>query len=293
MTDVQKAEPVKLKEILEKTTQFFKQKDFDSPRLDAELLLAKALNLRRIDLYLKYDQPLAETELQQCRELVRRRSKGEPVAYILEQKDFYGFSFYVDKNVLIPRPETELLVEAVLERASKQEPLSILDLGCGSGCIGLSLLKKLENAELQLLDISSAALEVAKKNAGALQLSERCQFTCGDASEMHFSGQQFDVIVSNPPYISSDDERVQKEVVEFEPHQALFATQNGLGANFSWSKQIITQLKPGGIMAFEFGIDQSPHVRKHFEDLGVFSEIKIIKDFSGIDRHILALRKDS
>ncbi len=294
--------PVKLKDILEKTTNFFREKDFDSPRLDAELLLAKALGLRRIDLYLKYDQPLASSEVDMCREIVRRRSKGEPVAYILGQKEFYGLNFFVDNNVLIPRPETELLVEAVVTAFKKthqelgqrnDEKIDILDLGCGSGCIGLSLTHLLKNTQTQLVDISEAALAMTKKNAENLKLSDQCEFTCTDAATQSFAGKFFDIIVANPPYISKDDLRVQKEVLEFEPHQALFSGQDGLEANFSWSKNLISHLKTKGIMCFEFGIDQGEHVRQHFINLGVFSTVSIIKDLSGIDRHVLAIRKDS
>ena len=300
MTKVEGADvppAAKLKDILEKTTKFFREKDCDSPRLDAELLLAKALGLRRIDLYLKYDQPLSEAELASCRELVRRRSKGEPVAYILGQKEFYGLNFFVDKNVLIPRPETELLVEAVLEstkkRAITRETLEILDLGCGSGCIGLSLLHLNKNARATLLDISEAAVGVAKKNAESLELADRCNLICGDAAESSFGERSFDIIVANPPYISPTDTRVQDDVVNFEPHLALFSPNDGLAANFSWSKNLVSHLRPKGIMCFEFGIDQSPMVLQHFEKLGIFSELKIIKDLAGIDRHILAIRKDS
>jgi release factor glutamine methyltransferase len=175
-----------VKEVLEKTTQFFRDKKIESPRLDAELLLASSLNLKnRVDLYLKFETPLKDDELSRCREAVRRRSQGEPVAYIVGSKGFFGFDFYVDKNVLIPRPETEHLVEEGLKYLETQNAadLTIVDMGCGSGCIGLSLLKtieikrsqgkafqKLESVTLVAVDKSIEALEVAKKNAESLLL---------------------------------------------------------------------------------------------------------------------------
>jgi release factor glutamine methyltransferase len=287
---------MKLRDVLEKTTTFFKDKNFDSPRLDAELLLANALDLRRLDLYLKYDQPLAEAEVEKCRGLVRRRISGEPVAYILGQKEFYGLNFFVNSSVLIPRPETEGLVEEVLAHVKKQNlqesPLKIVDLGCGSGCIGLALLKLLPEAQATLVDISVEALQTAKTNAAHLELSERANFVEASAAKIELENEKFDIIVANPPYISKTDDRVQVEVKQFEPHQALFSEEEGLADLYSWSKNASRALKPNGVMAFEFGIDQSENVKKHFENLNIFSQIKIVKDLSGIDRLVVAVRKD-
>jgi release factor glutamine methyltransferase len=288
---------MKLKDILDKTTQFFREKKIETPRLDAELLLAHTLGLKRIDLYLKFDQPLAEPELEKCRAVVRRRSSGEPVAYILGEKGFFKDIFFVDKNVLIPRPETETLVETALEEVSKQkaqdQALQILDLGCGSGCIGLSLLKSLPNAKVTLVDISPEALGVTKKNAEALQVFDRCELLAGDAGSYSFEGKQIDVLVANPPYIDPEDSRVQKEVRQFEPHQALFSADQGLAALKAWSSNAANLVKPNGFAIFEFGMGQEKQVLEHFKSLQIFSEFRIVKDLAGIDRHILAKRKDS
>ena len=213
---------MKLKEILDKTTAFFKDKKISTPRLDAELLIAHGLRLERIQLYLKYDQPITEGELVVLRELVRRRSQGEPVAYILGYRDFYKYRFAVNSSVLIPRPETEHIVEEVLAWAKNQEQsYALVDLGCGSGCIGLTLLKELPKAKLIAVDISENALVVAKENANQLGVADRVHFMCMDADNFEivikecgdFLGQnKIDVVVANPPYIAIQDPQVEENV---------------------------------------------------------------------------------
>ena len=240
---------MKLQEVLEKTIQFFKDKKLDTPRLDAELIISHVLKCQRIELYLKYDQPLKKEEVDLSREFVVRRSKGEPVAYLTGQKDFYGFTFLVNKNVLIPRPETEHLVEDTLEWIEKNEksdqPIWIADLGAGSGCVGLSLLKKLPNAKLLSLEISAEACEAIRMNAEKLGVSDRLILIQQDVSlvsqdvllKNEISG--FDVVVSNPPYIAKDDLNVQESVKIFEPHLALFAENNGMQLIEKWSQHFV------------------------------------------------------
>jgi release factor glutamine methyltransferase len=279
---------MRLQEVLDKTIQFFREKKIESPRLDAELLLAKALGLRRIDLYLKFDQPLRDGELERCREFVRRRSQGEPVAYIVGEKDFYGFSFAVDSRVLIPRPETEILVEAALDVLKKREAAMILDLGCGSGCLGLSILAK-SSAKGILVDFSEGALQVARSNAERLNLLDRAEFLRGDASTDLVADREFDVIVANPPYIAETDPRVQDTVVKYEPHEALFAADDGFSAIQAWAIMAAPRLKQGGWMGFEIGIDQGARAKALFESLGL-SDVRLISDLSGIPRHVVGLK---
>lgn len=295
---------MKLKEVLDKTTQFFKNKGIESPRLDAELLLAHGLKLQRIQLYLKFDQPLSDTELEICRELVRRRTLGEPVAYILGSKDFYGYSFKVNSAVLIPRPETEHIVESALgwvkeQEADKNAVYNIVDLGSGSGCIGLTLLKKLSQARLIAVDVSEKAIEVAKANAEDLEVADRVRFVNAEAGDVDkvseavksFMGSdEIHILVSNPPYIAAEDEDVEENVKKYEPKIALFAEENGLGFLRNWSKKYSPFLSEKSIVLMEMGMTQGPAMKKHFEDLGIFNNVDIIKDLANLDRVIRGIK---
>lgn len=288
---------MKLKEILDKTTSYFKDKKIETARLDAELLLSHGLKLERIQLYLRFDQPLKEDEISLLRELVRRRAQGEPVAYILGYRDFYRSRFKVNPKTLIPRPETEHLVEAALDWASenKDHPFAILDLGTGSGCLGLSVLKELPNARLVSVDISADALLVAKENASDLGVSERVLFLNLDASKSQevfkavqdYTGQrQIDIFLSNPPYIAKSDARVEENVKKFEPNQALYAEDEGLKFLKVWSQDYGPFLNSSAILLMEMGMDQGQAMKEHLGSLKIFDEISVIRDLSGHDRVI-------
>ena len=278
-----------LKEIVDKSIQFFKDKKIPSARLDAEILISKALNLKRIDLYLKFEQPLSEQEISKCREFIKRRSLGEPVAYIINEKDFFGHTFYVDKNVLIPRPETELLVEAAAQWAFQypEQELKILDLGTGSGCIALSLLKKLPKARATLVDISVDAIEVAKQNAVNLGVLNRCDFLCSNATDLSFKNI-FDIVIANPPYISVDSISLEENVKKYEPSLALFAEENGTSKIKAWAKKSkLAYLAHNGWMGFEIGHDQGQEILSFFQNELEFPKSRIIKDYAGHDRHVV------
>lgn len=286
-----------IKEVLEKSNQFLKAKGIESSRLDAELIIAEILKMERISLYLKYDQPLSEEEVSLCRLKILERSKGVPVAYILKKKFFYNYEFYVDKNVLIPRPETEILVEETLRwiKLVGLSEVSILDLGCGSGCISVSLVGELRKAKITLgkvvaLDISESAIEVAKLNANKILLQEQpIDFMVRSANEFQIDSY-FDVIVANPPYIAYADVNIQKSVKDFEPHCALFAEDNGLLCIKLWSLTAIRLLKPNGLLIFEIGCSQGLEALKIFRDSEVFSSVELINDYSGLNRFIKAVR---
>lgn len=287
---------MKLKEILDKTTAFFKDKKIDTPRLDAELLLAHGLKLERIQLYLRFDQPMKDEELAVLRELVRRRAAGEPVAYILGYRDFFGHRFEVNSNVLIPRPETEHIVEDVLAWAQdKDQPWGFVDLGCGSGCIGLSLLKEYPQAKLIAVDLSASAVETAKRNAEALGVADRVQFVSCDAGDVDavmsaykdFAGKaQIDVLVSNPPYIAQNDPQVEENVKKYEPNSALYAEEDGLALLKAWSAAFAPYLRKPGLMLMEMGMSQGAAMKQSYDSLKIFNEISVIKDLSGHDRVI-------
>jgi release factor glutamine methyltransferase len=287
------------KDVLDKSIEFLKKKGFETARLDSELLLSGALNWNRIDLYLKFDCILTDQEIEKCREYIKRRSGGEPVAYILGFKDFYKSRFTVSKNVLIPRPETEELVEKAVEFL-KQEKFrenapQVLDLGTGSGCIGLSILSEIPNAHLVALDISPGALEVAEQNGLALGLGDRVKWLLNDASFFaeKMGLNSFDLIVANPPYISHDDPGVEKNVKDFEPHQALFASENGMAMVSTWVKTATHLVALGGQVLFEVGHDQGEKARSCFIETQKYSHVEILKDFSNKDRIIKAIRSNS
>lgn len=282
---------MKLQDVLHKTTQFFKDKKFQSPRLDAELILAHGLGVERIQLYLKFDQPLSESELSICRELVRRRTSGEPVAYILGYRYFYGRRFNVSNKTLIPRPETEHLVEEALAWFKRNKIINpmIADLGCGTGCIGLSLLAEMPEAKLTALDISAEAIEVAKQNAVELGVDSRVNFIVQDAKLWldEQGPEAYDAILANPPYISESDPDVEEMVRKFEPNQALFAADEGLELLKSWSKKSVKVLKSPGLCLMEMGSKQAVEMIDSLETMTAFKVVRVIKDLSGHDRLIL------
>ncbi len=283
-----------VKEVLDRTIQFFKDKKMDQARLEAEWLIAGGLGINRVQLYMKYEQPLREPEVAKLREYVRRRSQGEPLAYITGTKGFYKLDFKVTPDVLIPRPETETLVETAIDWARKncagKEEIKILDLGSGSGCVGLTMAVELPQARVHLVDISEKALAVAKENAQSLGVIERCLFTRGDAFEVCVQIEgKFDLILSNPPYIDPQDPEVEEDVKKYEPSAALF-TEGGNQLLKSWSQAYGSKLLKPGLMLMEMGYKQGAEMLKHFESLKIFDDVKILKDLSGHDRIIQGSR---
>ena len=284
---------MKLKEVLDKTILFFKDKGIATARFDAEMLIASALQVEKIQLYIKFDQPMTEEELEKCRPLVKRRSQGEPVAYILGFKDFYKSRFKVTPDVLIPRPETELLVEEVIKKSGllKQDKIIIADLGSGSGCIGLSLLKEIPNSICYFYDISVAALAVAKMNAKDLGLIEKCFF---NETDLNQTDQiiEADIYVSNPPYIDTEDALIEKNVKKFEPSVALFSSRASDFELKKWSSLIEKNVKKTDkpvIVGFEMGYNHSESMYSHFQAMNCFENLNIIKDYSDYNRHIIGV----
>lgn len=282
---------MKLNDVLQKTIQFFKDKKFETPRLDAELLIAHALKMPRIQLYVKFDSPLTEAEINLCREYVKRRTAGEPVAYIIEEKGFYGHNFKVIPGVLIPRPETEMIVDEVLADFKKhpRDQIRILDLGAGTGCIGLSILKHIPLGKLITVEKSAEAFAALKHNIEALELSERTEAINADVADLNtVELGKFDYIVSNPPYIDVNDTQVEVNVRKYEPSLALFSEDQGLHALKTWSAKFAKSLNEQGLMLFEMGYTQGPTMQKHFADLPGLKDVAILKDLSGLDRIIKA-----
>lgn len=275
-------------EIIKKTTDFFAGKGIDSPRLQAELLIGHALGLKRMQLYLQFERPLAESELEKIRPLVRRRAQHEPVQYILGETDFCGLRLRVDRRALIPRPETEQLVEQVVA-ACAVPPRRILDLGTGTGAIALALATAFRDAAVVATDVSGDALALARENAATAAPGERVTFVLSDWFDAVPAGP-FDVVVSNPPYLSSEETAATaREVHEFEPAAALTAPDGGASA----LREIIAGaprfLGEGGLLALETGIAQHGELIAAAKAAG-YSQVESRRDLTGRDRFILARR---
>ncbi|MBM6834259.1 peptide chain release factor N(5)-glutamine methyltransferase [Megamonas hypermegale] len=273
--------------LLNWTVNYFKSKNIQSARLDAEVLLSHVLRQERIYLYVHFDEPMEQNELSKFREYVKKRAQHVPIAYIIGEREFMGLPFKVTKDTLIPRPDTEILVENVLNNVDKDKEIEIVDIGTGSGAIILSLLVNLPKAQGKTVDISSKAIEVAKENAVNLQVNDRCEFFVGDLFAP-LNDNKFDVIVSNPPYIPQKDiATLEDDVKEYEPVSALTDGGDGL----SYYRRLLSEgkayIKENGFIALEIGIYQSNDVKQIAMDNG-WKNIKIIKDYAGIDRVVLA-----
>ncbi|HXU76031.1 MAG TPA: peptide chain release factor N(5)-glutamine methyltransferase [Methylomirabilota bacterium] len=257
-------------EVIQRSTEFLAKKGVDSPRLQTELLLAHLLQLPRMRLYLDFERPLTEGELAAFRELIRRRGKREPLQHITGSTSFCGLEFAVDSRVLIPRPETELLAERgwlfLQERAGPGgQAVGALDFGTGSGCLAVVLAAKCPAAEVVALDISAEALELARQNAVAHGVGERLRFLQGDGLPAIPGDSRFDLVISNPPYIRSDEiSSLQPEVRDFDPRLALDGGPGGLDFYSRLAAQGARYLKPGGKIMLEFGDDQAPSLREIF-----------------------------
>ena len=277
-------------ELLKTTISFFTGKKIDEPRLSAELLLGKVLGLERLQLYLDHERPVTPSELEAFRAACRERLQGRPVQYIAGEAFFYGYRFFVDERVLIPRPETELVLEHAMERLAASgldsaESPSILDIGTGSGCIAITLALRLPGARVTAVDLSADALDVARRNADAHGVSERISFVEADALDSSFAekvGGPFDLLISNPPYIPEAEwATLQKEVKQYEPRQELVAP-----TGFEYYRAIIaaapTLLVRGGVLCFELHADGAAVVKAL---LGSgFGDVQVMQDYSRLDR---------
>ena len=273
--------------ILKWTEQYFKEKGIESPRLDAEVLLSHILGRERIYLYVHFDEPLEPAELARYREAIKQRVQRVPVAYIIGEKEFMGLTFKVTADTLVPRPDTEILVQAAVERLrARGETPRFADIGTGSGAICLSILHFLPKAQADTVDISPAARAVAEENAAALGASDRVTFHTGDLLAP-LAGQCYDAILSNPPYIPDGDiAALAPEVRLKEPRTALAGGKDGLDFYRRLTADAPAHLKDGGFLAVEVGIHQAAPVAA----LAVpsFSRTEILKDYAGIERVVIA-----
>jgi release factor glutamine methyltransferase len=286
-----------IKGILEWSSDYLERSGSDSARLDAQLLLGHVLELNKVQLYVQYDRPLMNRELEPYRALLKRRANGEPVAYILGEREFYGRPFQVDRRVLVPRPETEHLVDAVLAhiKAAEIDAPRIVDVGTGSGALAITLACELPQAIVLGIDQQAEALEVAALNADRNEVRERVKLSQGDVLTPIRSEASVDVIVSNPPYL--DDALMQslpRDVRDFEPHTALHGGPDGLDIHRRLHTQALRVLRPGGLLAVEVAGDtQAQALRALWEQGGGLQTIEIREDYAGIPRIVLGTRGDT
>lgn len=274
--------------ILKWTEQYFGTKGVESPRLDAEVLLSHVLKKERIFLYVHFDQPLEAEELAAYKALIKQRVEHVPVAYLLGQKEFMGLNFKVTPATLIPRPDTEILVQAAVERLRGRENCSFADIGTGSGAICLSVLSFVPGSHAVTVDISPEARAVAEENAASLGMADRIEFFTGDLLEP-IKDRKFTAILSNPPYIPEKDiEGLQAEVRCKEPYGALSGGEDGLDFYRRLCSEAPDLLEDEGFMAFEVGIGQAAVVAKLAEENPLIQRTEILKDLAGIERVVLA-----
>ena len=269
-------------EVLQSSTEYFKKRGVESPRLNAEHLLAFVLKRKRIELYLEFERELSETELAPLRDLVRRRGQGEPLQHLLGTVEFSGLVFGCDKRALVPRPETEQLVELLKSRIENRES-RILDVGTGSGVIALSLAAKFPEAKITASDVSEDALDLARENAERVGLTSRVEFVRSDLLT-DVSGA-YDLIVANLPYVAAGDRATLSREVGHDPKIALFGGENGDEILRKLIEAAPSHLAPGGLLALELGMGQADDLaalmaKKNYQD------VKTERDFAGVIRFL-------
>jgi release factor glutamine methyltransferase len=269
-------------EVLQSTTAYFKKRDIESPRLNAEHLLAHTLGRKRIELYLEFERSLTETELAPLRELVRRRGQGEPLQHLLGTVEFAGRIFLCDKRALIPRPETEQLVELLKSQIAKAKA-QILDVGTGSGVVALSLAAEFPEAEVTAVDISDEALALARENAARLGLQERVRFAKGHL--LTEVAGTFDLIVANLPYVANGDSSTLSREVLHDPAVAVFGGERGDELVRELVIAACDRLSPGGMLALEIGIGQADDLATLFTEKN-YHDIASIRDYCGVTRFL-------
>jgi release factor glutamine methyltransferase len=284
--------PVTVLEVIQRSTEFLKNKGVDSPRLQTELLLAHLLGLPRMQLYLNFERKLSETELDNFRGLIKRRGQREPLQHIVGSVCFCGLELVVNHQVLIPRPETELLAEQgwkfLNSKSIQPSAVSALDLGTGSGCLAVALAVHCPAAEIVATDISAEALEVARQNAARHNVLERIDFLQGDAFAVLGASRVFDLIISNPPYIpTAEIHTLQVEIRDHDPREALDGGPDGLAFYHRIAAEAAAFLKPGGAIVLEFGDSQAAAIREIFESQKWIVE-PIVEDYTQRPRILIA-----
>jgi release factor glutamine methyltransferase len=281
-------------EILDKSTKFLSEKGIESPRLNADLLMAHVLNCKRLDIYLMFDRQLKENELEKYRDCIRRRIKFEPLQYIVGNVEFFGLKLKVSPAALIPRQETELLVDIIIEENKSFPGLKILDIGTGAGNIAIALAKNLSGSQVFALDISQESLDLAKNNAIDNQVENITFINSDMLNYLDYNSnsieKQFDLIISNPPYVSDKDYRtVQEEILKFEPSIAI----TDFGDGYKFHSKIISDgkniLKEHGKVYLEMAFGQDKTLKEMMEFSG-YTSIEVYKDYNRISRFIKGVK---
>lgn len=280
-----------IKKLLLWTTHYFQEHHLDSPRLDAELLLAHVLHKQRIYLYTDFDLIVEPSELSLYREYIKKRVSGISTAAIIGEKEFMGLTFKVNEDVLIPRPDTETWLEKVIQYHRNEQGLHVADLGTGSGAILLSFLYYCREDTGVGVDISEKALAVAEENGKNLKMDDRVTWRRGDYLTALEEGELFDGILTNPPYIPTGDIRGLAEEVRHEPMNALDGGADGLTFYRKLAEGAAEHLKDGGFLAAEFGIHQAADVVNLLKETGKFDSFEVITDYGGIERAVYCRKK--
>lgn len=283
-----------IKEVLVNTEEYFQKNGIESARLDAEVLLAELLDMERIKLYVNFDYPLTDQEISQYREMIKKRARHIPVAYIIGHKEFMSLNFYVNKKVLLPRPETEILVEYLIDyfQEKDMETVNIVEIGTGSGAIMVSLGYYLDSARILGIEIDEGALEVTRKNIQKFSLTDRLKVTKGDLLKPLIKRgiSNVDLVVSNPPYISEEEMDKLPPEVKKEPEKALYGGREGLDIYKDLIPQARGVLKNSGMLALEIGYQQAEAVKNILEENN-FKDIDVRKDYADKDRFIIAYKE--
>lgn len=279
-------------ELLQWTEQHFAERGIDTARLDAEVLLAHALGIPRLQLYVDFEKPIAEAERAGFRELVVRRGRDRvPVSQLLGAREFWSIELLVTSDVLSPRPETETLVEAALARCPEKEaPYRVLDVGTGSGAIALALATERPAAHVTATDISPEALQIARTNADKLLLSDRLRFLEGDLFEA-CAGEQFDLVVSNPPYVAERERGSLPPELAHEPEVALFGGEDGFAVVSRLVGEVSRALAPGGVFAVEVGHEQTDRTARECSEAGLV-EVETLRDLARRPRVVTARKPE-
>ena len=286
-----------IQKLLNWITEHFTEKAVDSPRLSAELLLGYVLGMERIELYTQFDKIVAKEQLDKLHDLVKRVGENEPIAYITGKSEFYSLELEINRDCLIPRPETELLVERAIEfLRQRNDRQFVCDLCTGSGCIAVAIAKNHPKAQIIATDISDSALKVAAKNVEKYKLAERIKLLCGDLFDPivpQLDEAKFDLIVCNPPYVSTAEyERLDRNVKDYEPAESLVGGVDGLDVYKRIIEKANDFLKTNGALMLEIGYRQGAAVRELLERSGYLDKITIERDFHNNDRIAIAKSKN-